>query len=184
MSHSADYTGRWRIEYVSFKNNHHLTVRLPEAVGAPTSVHSDSFSNALTSLMIYLPQDFKILDATFAPAGSDDFVAAAKPVENSNQDTLGYDHTIESNIWEQAGEIKFHWKAPGPSTTNFSIFGFNVDALAILTSTKHKVPAASAGGVGGAHAQFANIPVCGANGVLATIRSYITYQYNSYWESH
>jgi hypothetical protein len=29
-----------------------------------------------------------------------------------------------------------------------------------------------------------NLPVCAANGIIATMRTYVTYQYNSYWESH
>jgi hypothetical protein len=185
MSHSADYTGRWKIIYNSFNQEHSFVIRFPQSVGLPTVTHADTLTNALSTLVDYLPRDFLVLAADFAVAGSDDFLPAVAPVTNTvQQQADGYDITVAGNLWEQAGEIKFHWKAAGPSMTNFSILGFHVDAFSAAVGVKHKVSAALNGATLGARNQLMNLPVCAANGIIATMRTYVTYQYNSYWESH
>lgn len=185
MAHSADYTGRWKVTYNSFKKKHSFVIRLPDNVGAPTSTHADSLTNAFSVLTEYLPNDFMFIGGEFAVGGSDDFLESVAPLTNQgNQEDFGYDIEAAGNLWEQAGELKFHWKAPGPSMTNFSVFGFHVDSFSALVGVKHKIAMASNVTMAGVRSQLVSIPVCAANGIAATMRSYVTYQYNSYWETH
>lgn len=184
MPFSANYTGRWKIAYTSFGNPHTFTLRLPPSIGAPTATHAASLQGALDAAMLFLPRNFQVLDGEYSAAGDDFFIPAVYPTTNGNQETEGYDQENVANMWEEAGELKFHWKGPGGNKTNISIFGFNVDAFTAATSLKHRAPTTALAFLTTMRNKLGELPIAGSDGIQATIRNYVTFQYNSYWEAH
>lgn len=181
MAFAANYSARWKIDYKSAGKNHSFTVRLPSDSTGPTVTNRTSLGLGIEFLANYLPNDFAFLDGTFCPAGGDEFLSSLVPVTSLKHSTDGYDWQNDALVNELAGEVKFHWKSTGGST-NFSIFGWMVDAFTAAAGLRHKAPLVAVSTVNSAATKFAEIPVAGSNGILATMRNYITYQRNSYHE--